>query len=66
MLWSDGRRGELEAVQEEGRERIDGIVALITALDRASRQEKFRSVYDKRGSLSSNRFSQHTLTVKQL
>lgn len=32
-------------------ERIDGIVALIMALDRASRQERFTSIYDKRGVL---------------
>ena len=32
-------------------ERIDGIVALIMGLDRASRQEEFTSVYDKRGAL---------------
>ena len=33
------------------RERIDCIVALIMALDRASRQEEFTYVYDKRGAL---------------
>jgi phage terminase large subunit-like protein len=37
--------------KKKSRERIDGIVALIMALDRASRQEEFRSVYDKRGPL---------------
>jgi len=37
--------------KKKSRERIDGIVALIMALDRASRQEEFRSVYDKRGAL---------------
>jgi hypothetical protein len=35
----------------KSRERIDGIVALIMGLDRTSRQEEFRSVYDKRGPL---------------
>jgi len=35
--------------KKKSRERIDGIVALIMALDRASRQEEFTSVYDKRG-----------------
>jgi len=37
--------------KKKSRERIDGIVALIMALDRASRQEEFTSVYDKRGPL---------------
>jgi phage terminase large subunit-like protein len=32
-------------------ERIDGIVALTMALDRASRQEELTSIYDKRGPL---------------
>jgi phage terminase large subunit-like protein len=32
-------------------ERIDGIVALIMGLDRASRQEDFRSIYSQRGNL---------------
>jgi phage terminase large subunit-like protein len=35
--------------KKKSRERIDGIVALIMGLDRASRQEAFTSVYDKRG-----------------
>jgi phage terminase large subunit-like protein len=35
--------------KKKSRERIDGIVALIMGLDRASRQEEFTSVYDKRG-----------------
>ena len=35
----------------KSRERIDGIVALNMALARASRQEEFTSVYDKRGAL---------------
>jgi hypothetical protein len=33
------------------RKRIDGIVALIMALERAARQEEFTSVYSKRGVL---------------
>src|SRR4029453_4722635 len=37
--------------KKKSRERIDGIVALIMGLDRASRQEEFTSVYDKRGPL---------------
>jgi phage terminase large subunit-like protein len=37
--------------KKKSRERIDGIVALIMGLDRASRQEEFTSVYDKRGAL---------------
>jgi phage terminase large subunit-like protein len=37
--------------KKKSRERIDGVVALIMALDRASRQEEFTSVYDKRGAL---------------
>jgi ParB-like chromosome segregation protein Spo0J len=37
--------------KKKSRERIDGIVALIMALDRASREEEFTSVYDKRGPL---------------
>jgi phage terminase large subunit-like protein len=37
--------------KKKSRERIDGIVALIMGLDRASRQEAFTSVYDKRGPL---------------
>jgi phage terminase large subunit-like protein len=43
--------GNWKPSKKKSRERIDGIVALIMALDRASRQEEFRSVYDKRGPL---------------
>ena len=33
------------------RERIDGIVALIMALERASRHDEFKSIYELRGPL---------------
>ena len=36
---------------KKSRERIDGIVALIMALERATSQEEFTSVYDERGPL---------------
>ena len=46
-----GRADNWKPSKKKSRERIDGIVALIMGLDRASRQEEFTSVYDKRGPL---------------
>jgi len=41
--------GNLKPDKEKSIEKIDGIVALIMALDRATRQESHRSVYEERG-----------------
>lgn len=42
-------QGNLKPDKGASREKIDGIVALIMALDRAMRQGAGRSVYDERG-----------------
>jgi len=41
--------GNIKPDKERSREKIDGITALIMALDRAMRHEEHRSVYEKRG-----------------
>jgi len=43
--------GNLKPDKEKSIEKIDGIVALIMALDRATRQENSRSIYEERGVL---------------
>lgn len=44
--------GNIKPDKERSREKIDGMVALIMALDRAIRHERARSVYESRGILT--------------
>ena len=44
--------GNIKPDKQKSTERIDGVVALIMALDRSIRQETFKSVYETRGILS--------------
>lgn len=43
--------GNIKPDKERSMEKIDGVVALIMALDRATRHEDHRSVYEERGIL---------------
>ena len=44
--------GNIKPDKQKSTERIDGVVALIMALDRSIRLETFKSVYETRGILS--------------
>jgi phage terminase large subunit-like protein len=43
--------GNVKPAKNKSRDKIDGIVAMIMALDRAARHESIGSVYDERGVL---------------
>jgi len=49
MVVRQDAAGNLKPDKEKSREKIDGMVALIQGLDRATRDEYKPSVYEKRG-----------------
>jgi phage terminase large subunit-like protein len=51
LVVSQDSAGNLKPDKRKSTEKIDGMVALIMAIDRATRREKSDSVYEERGLL---------------